>query len=109
MVLTNGIRMLVGIVIVKFHLNKFGFTGNTILWGCHPIVIQTKHSFYHDQYSMDWFLPLVLKVFGCLHQQFSSLMCERIWKPSSFDFTFILHAKSVNDVITNVSGFYFEV
>lgn len=34
--------------------------------------------------------------------------CEGVWKPCSFDFTFILHAEGVNDIIMNVSDFYFE-
>ncbi len=32
-------------------------------------VAQVKKQSYHDQHLVDQFLPLVVKVFGCLHKQ----------------------------------------
>jgi hypothetical protein len=31
------------------------------------IVVQSKDGHYCDRYPMDQFLPLAIKVFGCLH------------------------------------------
>jgi len=32
-------------------------------------IAQTKEGLYQDQYLVDLFFPLVIEIFGCLHQQ----------------------------------------
>jgi hypothetical protein len=35
---------------------------------------QVKEGLYHDHYPMDVFLPLAIKVFGCLHQHVNKFL-----------------------------------
>jgi 1,2-phenylacetyl-CoA epoxidase PaaB subunit len=39
------------------------------LWVVVTITIQAKDGLYWDQFPMNMFLPLTIKVFGCLHQK----------------------------------------
>jgi hypothetical protein len=65
----NGICTLANIVIV----NPIGT--NLFPWSCTiqgifaSNAIQAKNMSYHDQHPIDPFLPLAIKVYGCLHKQ----------------------------------------
>jgi hypothetical protein len=64
----DGICTLVNIVIVDPMQANLFFRSCTIQGFATSNTIQTKEMNYHNRQPIDQFLPLVIKVFGCLHK-----------------------------------------
>jgi hypothetical protein len=65
---TNGTRTLVDVVIVNLtHVDLISQVAYS--WGMATMIItQTKVVSYHDHHLEEDFIPLIIKIFGCLHQ-----------------------------------------
>jgi hypothetical protein len=65
----DSIRTLADVVIVDpiqtDLVSRVGFFHGVVM----TMVVQVKEKLYHHCYPMDVFFPLIIKVFGCLHEQ----------------------------------------
>ncbi len=67
MLLVDGVYMLANVIIVNFT------QVDLVLWGTlshgvlATIVVQMKDDLYYNQFLLDMFLLLIVKVFECLH------------------------------------------
>jgi hypothetical protein len=64
----NGVHTLVNIVLTA--LTQIDLVSWIVIfhWVVMIIVAQTKDSFYHNQFLVNMFILLIIKVFRCLHQ-----------------------------------------
>lgn len=68
MLSTDGICTLVDMVIVDPTQVDLVFQVVSSHEVAAMTITQAKGELYHDQHLIDTFLPLAIKVFGCLHQ-----------------------------------------
>jgi hypothetical protein len=72
--LINGVCTLTNVVIAD--ITRVGLVLQATLSYGVDVTIETQmnEGIYHDWFPIDMFLPLVIKVFGCLHQQVNEFL-----------------------------------
>ncbi len=67
MLLVDGVCMLTNVIIVDFTPVDFVLWATIFQRVVATILASMKDDLYYNQFSVDMFLPLVIKVFECLH------------------------------------------